>query len=243
MIAFIWELFFLAGVSLVIAESSDSERTLIKEWIGVEKAIQKTREDWKAEKAAANRHIQLLEAERNLLIEKVEEIKAGRSQNETERERISGEIADTEAARAKLRTRIEELANRMEAIAPRLPPILRKKVKALLVNENDTSLGKRYQHLIGALNEVDKFNSELTVVPEIVEVEGTEIQVTVAYLGLGQAFYVNKAGTKAGLGMGSKSQWEWESKDDLGVEIARLIRIYRNEEAASFLNLPMEGNK
>ena len=96
-------------------------------------------------------------------------------------------------------------------------------------------------NVIGILNELNKFNYEITVTSEVQKLNsGESIEVTAMYLGLGQGYYVNANGTIAGVGSPSAEGWSWESADEAAAEIKDAISILKNEKIASFIPLPVK---
>jgi hypothetical protein len=106
--------------------------------------------------------------------------------------------------------------------------------------ETDQSLSKRYQNITGILNELDKFNTKITVASEVREVEGGRAQVSTMYFGVGQAYYVGKDEKIAGYGTAGEKQWQWREAPEAGTRIADAIAVYKNEQVASFVLLPAE---
>jgi hypothetical protein len=68
--------------------------------------------------------------------------------------------------------------------------------------------------------------------------DGTSAQVTVLYLGPGQAYYCNPSGGVAGIGRPAEKGWEWEPRNDLAPTIADLIAVYHNEKPAVYVPVP-----
>ena len=55
------------------------------------------------------------------------------------------------------------------------------------------TIAERYQNVVGVLNEVNKFNQDIHVVSELMELPdqpSVKAQVRAIYFGLGQAYYV-----------------------------------------------------
>ena len=96
-------------------------------------------------------------------------------------------------------------------------------------------------NIIGILNELNKFNHEITVTSEVRQLpDGSSVEVTAMYVGLGQAYYVNANGTIAGLGRPSANGWVWEPANEAAGKIMDVINILKNEKVATFIPLPVE---
>ncbi|MCA9297339.1 MAG: hypothetical protein KC983_12500, partial [Phycisphaerales bacterium] len=58
-------------------------------------------------------------------------------------------------------------------------------------------------------------------------------------IGLGQAYYVNAAGTRAGVGRPGDDGFVWTPVDTASADIGRAIAVLRNEKIAEFVPLPI----
>jgi len=108
-------------------------------------------------------------------------------------------------------------------------------------DETKLSLAQRFQNVIGILNEINKFNREITVKSELLTLsDGTAAEVTALYVGLGQAYYTGAKGTVAGIGRPGKDGWVWIPANEAAGPISDAIAILNNEKGAVFLLLPFE---
>jgi hypothetical protein len=99
---------------------------------------------------------------------------------------------------------------------------------------------ERIQVLVGILNELDKFNNAVTIFNEKRKNEkGDEVAVETVYVGLGAAYFVNDAGDFAGTGSPAPNGWEWSVRPELASSVKEVVRIYRNEQPARFVSLPV----
>jgi hypothetical protein len=135
----------------------------------------------------------------------------------------------------------------LTALLPRLPVPLQDLLKPFLnrlpAGSGTTQIKavERVQALVGALNELDKFNNSLAVFSEKRRnSQGTEISVQTVYVGLGAAYFVNDTGDFAGVGSPGPNGWEWTVKPELAASVQDILRIYRNEKPARFIPLPVQ---
>ncbi len=228
------------------AEDSFAERRLTMEkWLETRRLISAERQEWRLG--------------RELLAERAETLKrdiaAWREKNaQAEREIADAEreIADLEGRRqdflqavAGVLETVSRLESELRSTLARAPEPLRERVKLLSrrLPENPAqsrmSLGERAQNVIGILNEMDKFAREITVASEVRELaDGTSAEVTVLYVGLGQAYYCNLKRGIAGIGRPGPEGWRWEPRDDIAEAVAAAVAIYRNERPAAYIALP-----
>ncbi len=218
-----------------------SDRNVLKEWIGVQKTLRSTRAAWKEEKTALERHRSLLKEELALLERQLEAAEQGVEKGEGETERLAERLAGVEESRKGMLQDLERLEARLKSLFPKLPKVLQAKLEPLIAKSENADPGHRFQYLVGALNEVDKFQSQLSLVPEMILLDGRETQVNVLYLGLAQAYYVDRQGIRAGRGLPGDDGWKWEATDGLAPAIANMMRIYGNEVPADFVILPVEA--
>jgi len=119
---------------------------------------------------------------------------------------------------------------RTKRLLERLPDPVRERVKPLSQRfpedpaDTKLSLGERFQNVIGVLNEVNKFNGEVSVTSEVRALaNGSSAEVTALYLGIGQAYYVNASGDAAGIGTASADGWVWTPADEAGLRRGDVI--------------------
>ena len=75
--------------------------------------------------------------------------------------------------------------------------------------------------MLGILNEVNKANSEMTVVYEVRALpDGTNAEVQCIYVGLAQAYYISPRG-EAGIGRPSEDGWKWAPAPEAAAMAAR----------------------
>ena len=221
-------------------------RTVLEQWVQTRRVISKEKRDWVLGKQLLQDRIDLVKREMESLRERIEETKSNLS--EADKKKI--ELVETSdkllEASSSLRSLIFRLEFETRELLRRLPEPIRDHVKPLsqkIPEEGPTGevvLGPRYQNIVGILNEVDKFNREIRVTNEVRQLDdGSSAEVATLYIGLGQAYYVNTKGDRAGVGTQSDDGWVWEQHNDAAADIALAIAILRNEKPAAFVRLPM----
>ena len=139
------------------------------------------------------------------------------------------------------------LEQRTSTLLTRLPEPIRERVKPLSqripedVSDTKLSLSERFQNVIGILNEMNKCSREITEASEVRDLpDGSHAEVTVLYLGVGQAYFCNENGGVAGVGLAGPDGWAWQQSNDLVEAVADVIAVYRNEQPATYIPLPVE---
>lgn len=221
-------------------------RAAIEQWVETRRLISRETQEWRVAREVLEGRVELLareittiEQQIALTTNEIGDIDVQLAQARATRERLL-------AATAGLGAAIETLERRVLALLRRLPTPLRERVEPLSqrIPTDSTgslpSLSERFQNVIGVLNEMQKFAREVHLTSEVRQLgEGERVEVSVLYLGLAQAFFVNPAGTVAGVGRPGPKGWEWERDDQLATAIQGAIAVYRNERPAVYVQLPV----
>jgi len=170
------------------------------------------------------------------------------------------DVSAAEARRAELNERedrIRELESQIEAglvaaetqlksLEVMLPPPLREELaplfNALPEDSADTKLaiGQRIQPVAAILTQIQKFNQAVTVVEGFREFEeGRTVQTEKIYFGLGAAYYVDQANEHAGYGVLDEDGWRWVDDDSLTQQVRAFLNIYRGQQQARYIELPV----
>jgi hypothetical protein len=188
----------------------------------------------------------LLESEIAKVDETTRTTRAGARETDLARRELLRETRSLEAAASVLEGAIGRLETKTRSLVETLPPPIVDRVEPLhrripTGSATDLTLGERFQNVIGILNEVNKFTSDVTLVNELVTLPGGEsAEVRALYLGLAQAYYVTADGTAAGIGRPSPSGWNWTPADDIAADVTRAIAILENEIVPAYVLLPVE---
>ncbi len=225
--------------------SIETALTGIDTWVELRGQIGKERAALEERKAFLNDRIELLRSE----------IDDTRKVTETQRGEVSKgdtKIAELEAENEKLKNASETLK---ELIAPleartlellgRMPAPLVESVRDLSQNipadpmVTELSLSKRYQQVVGVLNFIDKFNTDVHVATETREIAaGVNAQVTALYLGVSSGYYVNSGGDRAGRGFAKGGEFVWTPTDGDAAEIQMAVKVL-NGELPQFVQVPI----
>ncbi len=221
-------------------------RTTLEKWVETRQLISKERSDWATDKEDLQQSLNLYEKESALLAEQIAKLEATTTQADKERDRLIEENDALSAAATTIKTTVAQLEKRVLDLAKAFPPPLMERIEPLFkrIPTNPAtarlSLGERMQNVIGILSEADKFNGNITVVTELKKnPEGQEVSVKTLYLGLGAAFFVDKSGQFAGVGVPTLDGWTWTPQNDLAQKISKTIYVYENAAEAVFVGMPV----
>ncbi|HVS10057.1 MAG TPA: DUF3450 family protein [Planctomycetota bacterium] len=255
-----WTLLPLAALCLVCAAAApsgdggkaagdgdvDGVRATLAKWVEVRRILSKEKRDWALGREILNERIGVVSREIEALRAKIAEAEASIAEADEKRAGLLEENERFRAASSALGGEVVALEARTTALLPRLPDPIRERVKPLsqrlpaAEGETKLSLAQRFENVVGILNEVNKFNREITVTSEVRTLgDGTAAEVAALYVGIGQAYYASPNGLAAGVGTASADGWVWSPANDAAGEIARAIAITRNEQVADFVRLPV----
>jgi septal ring factor EnvC (AmiA/AmiB activator) len=233
-----------AGQDVVDVEST---RDTLDRWMQTRGLIGREKADWVLGRQVLEERAAVLEREIAELRAKTEEARKGISDAETKRDELEAQREGLAEASQVLAGRIAGFEQRTLNFLARCPEPVRERVRLFSQRipldpaQAQGSLSERYQFMIATLNEINRFQREVTVTSEVRELpEGGSAEVTVLYAGLGQAWYVGADGEIAGVGRRGPSGWTWTAAPQAAASIARAVAILKNEEIAAFVQLPLD---
>lgn len=222
-------------------------RAALEEWVETQRLVAKEKQNLALSRETLEQRIDLVKREIESLRTRIGETQASIAETDGKRTGLAEENEKLKQASASFGDALAALESRMGTLVKRLPDPLRDRVRPLSQRlpddpaETKLSHSERFQNVVGILNEIDKFNREITVTSEVRTLaDGSSAEVATLYLGIGHAFYAGANATVAGIGTAGESGWEWKSADESAERIARAIAILNNEQVASFVPLPVE---
>ena len=231
------------GVELQV----DSTRTALEKWVETRRIISKEKRDWALGREMLTERIDLVKREIEGLRAKIADAEKSIGEADRKRAELLAENERLQGAAGVLRVVVVALEARTKQLLERLPDPIREQVKPLSQrlpenpDEAKNSLSERFQNLVGILNAVNKFNREITVTSERRTLpDGSSAEVTALYVGIGQGYYVGAHGTVAGIGTASDAGWVWRPANDAAPQIAEAIAVFKNEQVAAFVPLPIQ---
>jgi hypothetical protein len=239
----------LSATSLMDPPTQDvvNTREVLKEWVDVERTLSAEQRDWAMGKELIQDRIELVQEEIDSLRSRIGEAQESIAAADIKRQELLDENESLKAASASLEAIVADLEARVIGLLAKLPPPIVERVSMLSARlpkagaETKSSLGERFQNIVGILNEVNKFNGEIALFSEVRTLEdGSSAEVSAMYVGVGQAYYVTGDQKHAGLGTSSADGWIWKPINAAAVDIALAIAILENEQPADFVHLPIQ---
>ncbi len=224
-----------------------STRDTLARWVETQEIISKEQQNWQLGREVLERRIALLESEIASFDDRIAETRKGIGEVDSTRSELDDEAAGLTVAASMLAERIPELEAKTRRLAQNLPDPVREKLSPLIRRlpedpaGTELTLGQRFQNVIGILNEVNKFQRNITVTSEIRPLaDGSTAEVRALYIGLGQAYYVTADGKAAGTGLPTDEGWKWTPRNELAGKVAQAIAVFQNEDVPAYVPLPVE---
>jgi septal ring factor EnvC (AmiA/AmiB activator) len=224
----------------------ETARATVAKWVETQQLIYKEKRDWQQGRELLLGRIELIKNEISSLEEKIKA--AGDTATDTDGKKAEL-MAQNEALKQVGRALAADLAaleQDVRAFRAVLPEAMLAKLHPLYQripedpNHTKASLAERYQNVLGILNEITKFNSEITLVSEIRTLaNGKPAEVKTVYVGLGQAYFLSAKG-EAGIGRPTAAGWQWESVSGIAPRVLAVIEILQNKSHPAFVPLPVK---
>jgi hypothetical protein len=220
-------------------------RSTVSRWITTQELKFKERRDWQEGKEVLTARTEAAESEIAAL-----EVKLAASQEKLDTlRRARRETEATERGLVESADRLTDMAVGLEEdvrrVYPLLPTAMQEKIGPLYRRMPEPGAvskvapAERFQNVVGILNEIQKANSEITLLTEIRALsDGKPSEVKTVYLGLGQAYFLS-AGGEAGIGRPTATGWEWQAANELAPLIHETIEILENKGKPKFIPLPV----
>jgi hypothetical protein len=224
-------------------------RTALGEWVKLRKLISEESSNWKFDQELMKDTVEILTTEMDLLEERILNAEEHTTEADKKREELTEEneilkkaSRAVEAIMPDMEAQIRELVKWFPAtLNDRIEKLVKRMPAANRAKKTRVGLGERVQNIVGILQEVEKFDRQITLVTELKQLESGEIaQVKTVYIGLGQGYFVDENAKYAGILKPTADGWQAEDRNDLANAIRNVVKIYENEKLAEFAPLPVE---
>lgn len=227
-------------------ERIENTKVALEKWVETQRIISQEKRDLALSREMLTERIELVGREIKSLRAKISQAQDGITEADAKRLKLAEENDKLKRSSASLATRLVALEERTKQLLVRLPDPIRDRVKPLSQRLPDSTAGtklstaERFQNIVGILNEIDKFNREISVTSEVRTLrDGSSVEVAALYIGISHGYYVNVDGTIAGVGAPSEAGWIWTPANEVADPVSDTIAILKNEKIASFVQLPV----
>lgn len=240
----------IAVPMLLATEDIENTKVVLEKWVETQKVISQEKRDFEIAKEMLNQRVELVQREIDNLRDKIAEAEKSIDEADKKRAEMLKENDKLKQASDSLDSDLASLESRTKTLITQLPQPIVEKIKPLSqvlpqspekAKEAKLTTSQRFQNVIGILNEVDKFNRDITVTSEVRELEdGSSVEVTALYVGISQAYFANANGTIAGVGSSTADGWIWKTDKSSAQTIYDAISIMKNEKQPSFVQVPVD---
>lgn len=225
----------------------DEIRTMHQEYVELRSQISKEKAQAAETEQFLRDRIALVEQQIQIAREAAEESKGETAKTADSIAKLEQENESLKAATASLEEIIWGLERDALAIRAWMPEKLKEQTSTLAIQIPATEeaaeslkLYGRFIQLVALLNQIDKFNTSIQLVPEERK-DGTDgVAVTAMYIGISAAYCANGAGTKAWVGTPSAEGYQWTpvSTEEEAAVILKAITIAEGKGTPEFVELP-----
>jgi hypothetical protein len=223
-----------------------SSREILAKWVETQQILAREKKDWQQGKEILNSRIDIVRGEIASLEEKLAALRKTSAESGQKKSEVGREEEALKDAGESVASWTAGLERDLRSLEPRLPEPVRAKVQPLFgrmpadPDHTQVTMAERLQNVVGILNEVNKFNGEITMVTEVRTLaSGQPTEVRTVYVGLAQAYYVSPRG-EAGVGRPGETGWDWEPAPDLAPHVTEAVEILQAKAKPRFVPLPVK---
>jgi hypothetical protein len=224
----------------------EGARASLAKWVEAQQLIAKEKQDWQQGQQILQSRIEAVNGEIAALSERLAESRRNAAESNGKRAHDVAENEAMQRAGSEMSSRVTGLEAGLRTLEARLPEPLLQKVKPLFdrmpadAQATSVSLAERYQNVVGILNEVGKFNNDITMVTEVRTLsDGKPAEVRTVYVGLAQAYFVSPKGD-AGIGSPGATGWDWVPAREIAPQIDETVEMLQNKAKPRFVSLPVK---
>lgn len=223
--------------------------SLTEKWLRIEKQITALDSEWRQSEPALLQRIELLKAERSQLKSLLSQNEEQSSDVEAKREALLAQQNILEAQQQSVEQSLMPLNGILDTIYPLLPEVLKQRwdeERSQLIEGAGSSL--QLQVILAQLSSLNKFNSSITVHESVMNTpDNKAVMIKQLYLGSSYAWFTNSDGQYQGIGNSLSGRWEWffDTPSDVIDEdsldnIRKAIAIYEKQRQPEYVLLPLD---
>jgi len=208
----------LLATSFMYAAGPDlsETRTALQEWVNLRKQISEEATNWRVDKELLADTIKVLHTEMGLLEDRILAAEENTTVADQQREDLTLENDKLKEASRAVENAMPAMEKTVRELVAWFPPALNERIGQLVkrmpsadrARTSRAALGGRVQNIVGILQEIEKFNRQITITTELTTLEsGQMAQVKTMYIGLGQGFFVDENAKFAGVVRPTAEGW------------------------------------
>ncbi len=240
-----------AALAQTTTEKVDAARPALEKWVEARRTISLEKKDWAIGKEMLGERVALIEREIATLRTKIADAEKSIADADKAKAELAAKNELLKAGAQNLAQRAAGLEAKVKALLAQLPNPIKERIRPLSQRlpekpeETKTSLSERFRNVVGMVNEINKFNREITVESEVRKLaDGSSAEVVALYIGLGRAYYYNGGKTQGftigGYGKMTPEGWDWQVANGIAADLARAAGMMKNESPAAFVRVPVK---
>ncbi len=238
----------LLATGVCAQESIEQAKETLDKWYETQRILSKEETEWRVGRELMQDRVDLTKRESESVREKITKTQQEIAESEKKIAELKQVNETLKKGLAPLQHDIRTLELRVLSLVTRTSETVRQRVAPLTQRIPTTpttsklSISERYQNVIGVLNELNKVAREISIASEVRALkDGKQAEVTVFYIGLSQAYYVNEKSRIAGVGhLDEGGVWRWDEENQLVDAIAQVLGIYKGEKPAAYVPLAIK---
>lgn len=237
-------LVFISGVTApVVAADVGGTDALVQQWLGLEQQAAALESDWRRQQPVLQQRLTLMQAEKAQLEQVLKDSQNNHSEVEARRAELLAEQTAMETQQRQLAKQLQQVRQRLQALAGQLPPPLLSvwNDEQAVLNEDSTA-SEQLQVALAQLSKLLEFDNRVTVHEATLEdPEGRQVLVKQLYLGVSTAWFVSGDGSYAGTGRPTPDSWQWRFDEGIDADrVAEAIAIYEKQLEADLVQMPLQ---
>lgn len=203
--------------------------------------------EWREQKPHLKSEIELLKREKQNLEEELKDYRSEQSGLAEERAELIEKRERLTAAMDRLAGLVRRAEIDLKKIQPTVPKTLLGEQGRLFekLPSNDAAakemtITRRLQRVLSLYTKIHKLQHEIHSIRTLVPLENGRREMDTLYIGLSQAFAVSADGQIGAVGAAAEAGWQWQRRDAIAPAIRKAITVYKREEPASLVTLPLE---
>lgn len=232
------------------AAETDVQRLerLVGDLLTLQQAAGETEATWAEQRPAVQGRIEILRQQVAAEQARLSQAQQTAAAAAAERQALDADVHRSREALLALAAPLTQAETALRTLLPRLPePLTRalaerlRELPAAATPVSEQNLSERLRLVFGLLTEIDQFANGVYLFRQpIADPQQVQREMDVLYLGLSMAFAVSADAASAAVGTPGATGWDWRWDPALAGAVRTAVAIYRKEQPATFVTLPLE---
>ena len=237
-----------AGASFGGETDVDRLEALVAQWVRLRAETAEEKRVWREQKDQLNEEIALLEKEKADLVRALDQARETSSEADAARARLRSRRNELQDAQDALLPLLDQSEAAARAWMPRVPVSLQDSLREAFSRIPHThqeaermTPSRRMQIVVAFYTALEGLQSSVHVVKEMLSTEdGKRREMDVLYIGLARGFAVTPDSTWAAVGVPGEKGWQWRPDASIAPSVRRGIEVHQRAKPAVLVPLPLE---